>query len=245
MKDSLGDRMKDIENRTRYLLPRRCYILIRIDGKAFHNYTRGCERPFDEKLRRDMQETTKYLCSSIQGCKIGYTQSDEISLLLTDFDDIKTDSWFDGNIQKIVSVSSSIATAFFNSIRSGSKLAMFDSRVWSTSDPWEAYNTFVWRQKDCTRNSIQMVARSLASHKECEGKGFNELNELIFTKGKNYNDYPTDCKRGAFVYRKDDKWFIDIEPPILTQDKFYFFDKIPYIQRPSNETDIPEDFAVW
>jgi tRNA(His) 5'-end guanylyltransferase len=233
MKDSMGDRMKDIENRTRYFLPRRCYTLIRIDGKAFHTYTRGLERPFDDGLRSDMQETTRLLCANIQGAKIGYTQSDEISILLTDFDDITTDAWFDGNLQKIVSVSASMASAYFNNLRGKRQeqkdVAVFDSRAWTTADPWEAYNTFWWRQKDCTKNAVQMVARSLASHKECANKNFSELNELIFQKGKNFNDYPTDCKRGAFIYKGDEGWVVDKESPILSQDKTYFFDKVPQI----------------
>jgi len=235
MTDCMGDRMKDYENRTRYFLPRRCYTLIRIDGKAFHTYTRHLDKPFDDGLRTDMQETTKRLCKSIQGCKMGYTQADEITLLLTDFDEMTTDAWFDGNLQKIASVTSSMASAYFNSCRVKRcgidvEPAIFDSRVWTVADPWEAFNTFLWRQIDCTKNSIQMVARSLASHKECQNKNFDQLNELIFQHGKNFNDYPTDCKRGAFVYRKDDGWFIDKEPPILSQDKSFFFLRVPVME---------------
>lgn len=231
--DALGDRMKDLEGRCRYMLPRRCYTLIRLDGKAFHTYTRGLDRPFDEPLRRAMQETTKKLCAGIQGCKIGYTQSDEITLLLTDFDSVDTCAWFDGNLQKIVSVAASIATETFNKIRWSqgftSGIALFDARVWTTSDPWEAYNAFYWRQKDATKNSVQMVARSLASHKECNGLNFSGLNDLIHAKGKNFNDYPTDCKRGAFVHKESGSWECDLESPILSQDRDYFFRKVPLI----------------
>ena len=232
--------MKDLEGRCRYMLPRRCYTLIRLDGKAFHTYTRGLERPFDEPLRRAMQETTVKLCSEIQGAKLGYTQSDEITLLLTDFDSVDTCAWFDGNVQKIVSVSASTATAHFNRIRwkaegvcSSFKVAMFDARVWTTSDPWEAYNAFYWRQKDATKNSVQMVARSLASHKECNGLNFSGLNDLIHSKGHNFNDYPTDCKRGAFVHKESGSWECDLESPILSQDRGYFFRKVPLIPQVS------------
>jgi tRNA(His) guanylyltransferase len=238
MKDSLGDRMKDLEGRSRYFLPRRAYTLIRLDGKAFHTYTRKSEKPFDMGLVSDMQETTRLLCANMQGCKIGYTQSDEITLVLTDFDDTYTAAWYDGNLQKIVSVSASMASAYFNKLRCARKYetnytpAVFDSRAWSISDPWEVYNTFLWRQKDCTKNSIQMVARALASHKECTNKNFSQLNELIFQKGKNFNDYPTDCKRGAFIYRNEEsKWIIDRESPIITQDKYFFFSKIPMMKQ--------------
>ena len=117
MKDDLGKRMKEqYEQRTRTYLPRRTYTIIRLDGKAFHTYTRGMARPFDQDFMRVMDETTKYLCENIQGCVMGYTQSDEISLLLTDFTTITTDAWFDGQVQKIVSVAASMATAKFNNI---------------------------------------------------------------------------------------------------------------------------------
>lgn len=116
--DSLGDRMKqNYEGRSQTYLPRRTYTLIRLDGKSFHNYLKGCERPYDLGLMSDMDDTTKYLCENIQGCKLGYVQSDEISLVLTDFDSIHTDAWFDGNIQKITSISASMAAAKFNQLR--------------------------------------------------------------------------------------------------------------------------------
>jgi len=114
-KDSLGDRMKDdYENRTRYELPRRSYTLIRCDGKAFHSFTEGCKRPFDDRLIEAMNKTAVHLCSEITGTRLGYVQSDEISILLTDFESPKTQAWFDGNLQKIVSISASLATAAFN-----------------------------------------------------------------------------------------------------------------------------------
>lgn len=115
--DDLGTRMKEYEQRNRSYLQRRMYTVIRCDGKAFHTYTRGCKKPFDEGLVEDMQLTMKYLCENIQGCKLGYTQSDEISLVLTDFDTLQTDAWFDGQVQKICSIASSLATARFNQLR--------------------------------------------------------------------------------------------------------------------------------
>src|SRR5580658_4331157 len=104
--DSLGDRLKsNYENRTRYSLPRRTYTVIRVDGKAFHSYTRGCVRPYDEALMSAMDAATMGLCESMQGVCLGYVQSDEISLLLADFADAKTEAWFDGCVQKIASIS--------------------------------------------------------------------------------------------------------------------------------------------
>src|ERR1700747_1042004 len=104
--DSLGNRMKRLyENPCRFQLQGRNYTLIRIDGKAFHTYTKGLERPFDMKLIADMDSTAMFLCANIQGAKFAFVQSDEISILLTDFDSITSQAWFDGNVQKMASIS--------------------------------------------------------------------------------------------------------------------------------------------
>lgn len=205
MKDELGDRMKSYyEDRSRTYLPRRTYTMIRIDGKAFHTYTRGLKRPFDVDLIKDMDETTKFLCDNIQGAKLGYVQSDEISILLSDFEKATTSAWFDGNVQKMASISSSLATAKFNQLRSSTgKLAMFDSRVFTIPPSEEVINYFIWRQQDATRNSIQAVAQSLYSHKELNGKNTDQLQELIWQKGQNWNDYPVGQKRGRVILKQE------------------------------------------
>ena len=114
-KDSLGDRMKShYENIPKTRLTRREPVIIRIDGKAFHTFTRGFQRPFDNILIKSMQETMKYLCENIQGCKLGYCQSDEISLLITDYETINTAAWFDYQVQKMCSIAASMATLAFN-----------------------------------------------------------------------------------------------------------------------------------
>ena len=112
--DSLGNRMKGYEGVSRNFLTRRVPAIIRLDGKAFHTFTKGMEKPFDLVLTQAMQETMKYLCENIQGCVLGYTQSDEITLVLTDYATIQTDAWFGYNIQKMCSVSASMATMAFN-----------------------------------------------------------------------------------------------------------------------------------
>ena len=113
-RDSLGDRMKGYENVTRTKLVRRMPVIIRIDGKAFHTFTKGFDKPFDSLLMDAMNRTMKYLCENIQGCMLGYTQSDEISLLLVDYQTLTTDSWFDDTVQKMCSISASMATLVFN-----------------------------------------------------------------------------------------------------------------------------------
>lgn len=113
---TLGERMKEYEMQSRTKLLRRTPVIIRLDGKAFHTFTRGLDKPFDKEFVRIMQQTMLKLCENIQGCVLGYTQSDEITLVLIDYNNIDTCAWFDNQVQKIVSVSSSMATLYFNEL---------------------------------------------------------------------------------------------------------------------------------
>ncbi|MGD9158306.1 MAG: tRNA(His) guanylyltransferase Thg1 family protein [Desulfobacteraceae bacterium] len=129
--NSLGERMKEnYEFRSRIKLARRIPVIIRLDGKAFHTLTRKCEKPFDDLFRNVMEETALALCREIQGVKCAYTQSDEISLLLTDFDRLGTEAWFDYNLQKITSVSAGIASVCFSKLWAEAE-GIFDSRAFN------------------------------------------------------------------------------------------------------------------
>jgi len=237
MKDAISIRMKEFyEKRTQTHLPRRTYTVIRLDGNTFHTYTKGCKIPFDDKLMEDMDKTAAFLCSKIQGSKFAFVQSDEISILVTDFDNLKTDAWFDNNVQKMTSISASYATAKFNELRPG-KLAFFDSRVFTIPSPTEVMNYFIWRQQDTVRNSISSVAQSLYSHKALEFKNTNMMQDLIFDKGINWNDYDARYKRGRIILKREgyplpvdtpkrSSWVMD-EPPIFSQDREYLNKLIP------------------
>lgn len=200
-KDPMGDRMKgDYERRTQIELPRRTHTLIRIDGKAFHTYTKGLERPYDKTLMDDMAETTRFLCQEIQGARVGFTQSDEISILLTDFATRQTEAWFDGNVQKIVSIAASLATAKFNEMRPTGRLAFFDARVFTIPQDLEVINYFLWRQRDAVRNSISMLAQAYFSTKQLHGKSTNVMQEMLWAEhGVNWNDENPRFKRGTIV----------------------------------------------
>lgn len=228
--DSLGNRMKEYESVSRHFLTRRIPAIIRLDGKAFHTFTRGMKKPFDRIMMTTMQETMKFLCENIQGCVFGYTQSDEITLVLTDYATIATDGWFGYNIQKMVSVSASMATQAFNRIFKENaeaalqyadtessiewcvdfdfskyekkfNTALFDSRVFSLPKD-EVCNCLIWRQQDATRNSIESVGQANFSQKQLNGKSCNEIREMLWSeKGINWNDFQTDCKRGSCCYR--------------------------------------------
>lgn len=219
------------EVRSRQLLPRRTYTIIRLDGKAFHTYTRGLNKPFDKDLIEDMDNAVVKILPEIQGAQFAYVQSDEISILLTDFAKENTDAWFDGNVQKMVSVSASLMTAEFNKLRilrsikmhkrqsgiegavgfyerfysneiENVEMATFDSRVFTIPDRVEVMNYFIWRNNDAARNSISMVAQSLYSHKELHGKSSSDKQEMIFRKGINWSEYDLSLKNGRLIVRE-------------------------------------------
>lgn len=212
MQDDLGNRMKgQYEDRTRIMLPRRTYTIIRLDGKAFHTYTRKLNKPFDLGLSQDMDDAIVAILPEIQGAVFAYTQSDEISILLIDFSENNTCAWFDNNLQKMCSVSASLITAEFNRFRlirdGGSgpgsslvKLAHFDSRVFTIPDRIEVMNYLIWRNKDCSRNSVSMVAQSMFSHNELHGKSTSDMHEMMHQKGVNWaTDYSEGDKNGRLI----------------------------------------------
>lgn len=255
--DSLGNRMKTYEDAYRINLPIRMPVILRIDGKAFHTYTEDCKRPVDQGLVNCMNDTAIALCGEVQGCQLAYVQSDEISLLVTNYQTNDTQPWFENNIQKMVSVAASVAGVTFtmnswkiwgNEIRESedgdiitipqNEEAYFDARAWILPKE-EVCNYFLWRQQDATRNSVQMLARSLYSHKQLDKKDSSELQELIFKKGINWNDCPTPQKRGRCIIKKKvlgqawnpkqqkaveverSIWAVDNDIPVFSTDRKY------------------------
>lgn len=225
-RDSLGDRMKLYEQAARTLLPRRLPVIIRVDGKAFHTLTRGCEKPFDHRLGNAMANTAAIMCGEIQGAQLAYTQSDEISVLVNSYKRHNSSAWFDNQVQKMVSVAAGIASAHFT--MTYGKLAVFDARVFVMPES-DVCNYFVWRQQDAVRNSIQALAQSLYSHKELHQKTQPMLQEMCFAKGHNWNDLPVRWKRGVCVTRvavetdtgTRSHWAADWETPTFTQQRSY------------------------
>jgi tRNA(His) guanylyltransferase len=200
---ALGDRMKGYEASTRYVLPARTYTIIRVDGRAFHTLLRGAARPFDYEFIAVMDLVTGALCREVAGTVFAYTHSDEISLLLTSFASEHTEPWFGGTVQKMSSVAASIATAEFNlRFSQAAKLAAFDARVFTIPSAVEVANYFLWRQRDCVRNSIAMAAQAHFSHKRLHGLNSAQLQELLWAeKSVNLNDYPDAAKRGRVCVR--------------------------------------------
>jgi tRNA(His) 5'-end guanylyltransferase len=216
-KDSLGDRMKErYEDRSRFFLPRRSPVIIRVDGKAFHTFTRGMKRPFDANFMKAMDNTCVALTKEIQGSVCGFVQSDEISVLLCDYQKRDSDAWFDYNVQKMASIAAATATAAFSQEMGRDVLVgrnpVFDARCFSIPDVVEVHNYFVWRQKDCERNSIQMVAQSNYSQKQLHGKSCADMHEMLHAKGVNWNDFTPREKRGGFCYRTQSGIIMDGAP---------------------------------
>lgn len=204
--DSLGDRMKLYENFSDSRLLPMVPAMARLDGKTFHTWTKGLRRPYDERLSSLMIDTTKYLVETTNA-RIGYTQSDEITLVWLS-EDFKSEIYFDGRVLKMVSVLAAMCSVYFNKLvaekipEKTNKSAIFDCRVWSLPTQTEAANALIWREQDAVRNSIQMAAQSLYSHKELHGKKQSELHDLLYDKGINWNDYPAFFKRGTYVQRQ-------------------------------------------
>lgn len=229
MHDNLGDRMKrQYEDRTRVMLPRRTYTIVRCDGKAFHTFTRHCEKPHDQRLADAMDAAAMGLCDEAQGACLGYVQSDEISVVLQDFATITTDAWFDGNLQKIVSVAAAVVTAAFAKVyTSKPPCAVFDARVFTIADPVEVENYFIWRQNDASRNSIQGLCQAHFSPKQLHGKGQTDMHEMLHGIGVNWNDLPTDQKRGRGIVYSEHGWRVDREIPVWTKERAWLSSRIP------------------
>lgn len=201
MIDKMGDRLKMFEGieAGRILIPN-LPICVRVDGRAFHTFTRGMNRPYDERMSKAMIETMKYLVKKTDAC-IGYVQSDEISLVLSD----SKDPLFGGRVQKLTSIIAAMATAKFNDEIHKSfpdkPLAEFDCRVWNVPNRTEAANTILWREFDATKNSISMAARSVYSDNQLLNKNSSEKQEMLWQKGINWDKYPVFFKRGTYARR--------------------------------------------
>lgn len=249
--DDLGTRMKDYyESIPKTKLMRRTPVAIRIDGKAFHTFTRSFQKPFDNVLAATMQQTMKYLCENIQGCVFGYTQSDEITLILVDYQTLTSGAWFDYEVQKICSIAASMATMAFNKyfpvlasnwiedhkdiddnylkalINAVNKCAMFDARCFNIPKE-EVTNLVYWRQLDASRNSVEMVGRAYFSHNQLFKKSCNDIQDMLYEQfGINWNNYPTYLKRGSACIKDEHGWKIDFDMPMLKGDNRKYLDDL-------------------
>lgn len=248
--DVLGARMKEYEHAERTYLERKVPVIIRIDGKAFHTFTRGMAKPFDDILMTTMQRTMQYLCEHIQGCVFAYTQSDEISLLLTDYATPETDAWFGYNVQKMASVAASEATGAFNEFFIEEVMkhhdtdddfdgdfyakkafkARFDARA-ANYPKDEVENYFIWRQSDAIRNSVEATGHASFSAREMHGKSVGDVKQMLWDiHGISWDDFPADCKCGSCCYRVPTEVLVEVrdrEPVTVTRNKWKIDCDIP------------------
>lgn len=254
---SLGDRMKSYEQLFKLNMTPRMYNVMRLDGRAFHTFTKNFKRPFDEQFIKAMDMAAIAVCKEIQGARFAYVQSDEISVLFTSFSettDIKTaQSYFDGDFQKTLCIPTSKCSSTFNfaineyMISLGLRdkntdlgfdeirnLADFDNRIIPFPDEIEVSNYFIWRQQDFARNSVQSVASSLYSHKELENKNTKVMQEMCFQKGVNWNDLEPKYKCGRLIVKENyfvgdvqKSRWVSIAAPHFTQDRQKLMDLIP------------------
>lgn len=220
-KTSLGDRMKGYEATTKANLLRRTPVIIRVDGKAFHTWTKQLPSfdrslevsPFSEIMHGAMTYAMMYAMSEMQNVQLAYTQSDEMSFFLKDWDTTETQQWFGGGIQKMASVTASLVTAGFiqylfknrpEMLEEG-RFPSFDARVFQLPKE-EVANYFIWRQQDASRNSVQMLGRYYFSHKEMHQKNVSAVQDmLMLEKGINWNDIDTWMKRGSCAVRRTER----------------------------------------
>ena len=255
--DTLGTRMKEnYENISKTKLLRRTPVAIRIDGKAFHTFTRGFKKPFDDILIQSMEETMLYLCKNIQGCVLGYHQSDEITLILTDYKKLNSDAWFDYEVQKLCSIAASMATMRFAQVfnqkvydfvsnnaslgvddektysgalyKAATNGAMFDARCFNIPRE-EVTNLVYWRQLDAMRNSVQMVGQANFSHKQLNKKNQETIKKMLKEeKGIDWErDFATCYKRGTCCVRDyNGQWYVDTEIPIFKGEDRQYIEQL-------------------
>jgi len=213
MSYSLEDRMKMYEIAARTVLPRRMPVIIRVDGKAFSKYTKQLPgKPFDRNFISVMESTAIALCQEIQGAQLAYVQSDEISVLVHGYKKFESEPWFGNQVQKMVSVAAAVAAATFTAnswrmwsaatapVATGIEPAYFDARAFVLPEA-DVVNYFLWRQRDCLRNSIQMFASSLYSHSELHKKSTSDMREMCKAKGHDWDALPPSQRKGRCVFR--------------------------------------------
>ena len=199
MADSLGDRIKGYEKTFSHKYMKRMPLMVRVDGRAFHTFTKGMVKPFDMSMMYAMINAATDVAKDMQGFKVAYIQSDEATFCLTDYDEFETQGWFDYKINKVVSISASTMSVAFNRYYPNKQYPIFDSRAFSLPKE-EVVNAFLWRAKDWERNSLQMYCRAHFSHKELHKKNHEMMHEMLHEKGLNWTTDLSDMKRnGTFL----------------------------------------------
>lgn len=234
--DALGTRMKKYEGVAKTILMPRTPVAIRVDGKAFHTFTKQLNKPFDNVFMNSMIQTMEVMCADMQNCIFGYVQSDEITFILKDYEQLNTSAWFDNEVQKLCSVSASMATYYFNKffhenaermIRANpndeysltlakclNAPAIFDARCFNIPRE-EVVNLVYWRQLDAVRNSIQACGQARFSHKQLMHKSCNDIKEML---NGEWDKLPIFKQRGTCCARENKQWVTNYSMPMLVKE---------------------------
>ena len=250
-------RMKEYERKSDYRLSSELPVIVRIDGRCFHSFTKNCEKPFDKNIQRAMKETMLSLCENLQGCVFGYTQSDEISLIIYLSEEVNekgnqiAQPVFNWRIQKLCSTIASTATSFFNLYYFNSllhdeedfslptilekmhppTLATFDARVFNIPKK-EVCNNIYWRQSDAYRNAIQLIGRAYFSNKELQNVKCEKIISMLKDKQINLTDFPHQCLYGSYCIKGGKGWTIpEVTPLFKNQNRAIINNLINYIER--------------
>ena len=238
-KDSLGQRMKKYEAVSKTTLMTRTPVVIRVDGKAFHTFTKQLNKPFDNLFINAMIQTMETMCADMQNCIFGYTQSDEITFILKDYEYLNTAAWFDYEVQKLCSVSASMATFYFNKFfkENANRIiynnstndyslalekciempAMFDARCFNLPKE-EVINLIYWRQLDAVRNSIQACGQAVFSHKQLMYKSCEDIKQMLQNEGHSWDNLPIFKQRGTCCIRENGEWITDYSMPLFIKE---------------------------
>ena len=245
--DALGTRMKIYEAVSKTVLMTRTPVAIRVDGKAFHTFTKSLMKPFDNVFTNSMIQTMEAMSADIQNCVFGYVQSDEITFILKDYEQLNTSAWFDNEVQKLCSISASMATFYFNKFfhenadriiranptdnytvileRCKDSLAMFDARVFNIPRE-EVVNLIYWRQLDAVRNSIQACGQAYFSHKQLMHKSCKDIKEMLIEIDHPWESLPIFKQRGTCCIRENKQWVTDYSMPILLKDDRDYLERL-------------------
>lgn len=232
MTGTLGARMKRYEDASSFTLLPRTPVMIRVDGRAFHTFTRTCRKPFDPRIIRAMVTAAQRTAADMAGFRLGYVQSDEATFLSDDLASLESQAWFGNRVHKLVSLSASMFTAAFNKSWPGEELATFDSRAFSIPRE-DAPNAFVWRQRDWERNGLQMLAQSHFTHAQLQGKSHADIHAMLHACGVKWSRLTDQWKNGTFVfpgglvrheridYGTVDRWITEAVPESATEEEFH------------------------
>ena len=205
----LGSRIKKYERSYNQYATPRTPLMIRVDGKSFHTFTRKYEKPFDMKLISGMLSSAISTAKQLQGFKVAYIQSDEVTFLITDYDNLTSNGWFDYRINKINSITASYMSSYFNNYMNLDihDIVVFDCRAFNVPKE-DVVNAFLWRALDWKRNSLQMYAHSFFSHKELNCKKQCDIHDMLHDIGENWNNLTAIQKNGTFIINNNDMFTI-------------------------------------